>query len=100
MSGLMLTFHASAAYLALINPKPAEPEFDGTAEKGGEKMSGKMSGKIVSLLESEPGITIPEMALRLKRTDRTVERLIRHLKSEKVIARVGPAKGGHWKVLP
>ena len=95
MSGLMLTFHASVAYLALINPKPAEPGLEGTAEKG----VGKMSGKIVSLLESEPGITIPELALRLKRTARTVERLIRHLKSEKVIARVGPAKGGHWEVL-
>jgi ATP-dependent DNA helicase RecG len=31
---------------------------------------------------------------------RAVERLIRHLKSVKVIARIGPAKGGHWEVLP
>ena len=101
MSGLMLTFHASAAYLALINPKPIGHVASGRAtEKGGGKMSGKMSGKMMRLLETEPGITIPELALRMKRTDRTVERLIRHLKSEKRIARVGPAKGGHWEVLP
>ena len=38
MSGLMLTFHASAVYLALINPKTAEPGFDGTSENGVGKM--------------------------------------------------------------
>jgi predicted HTH transcriptional regulator len=67
------------------------------------KMSGilsvKMSGKIVLLIKEKPDITIPELAGRLRRTERTIERLINRLKSDEIIGRVGPAKGGHWEVL-
>jgi predicted HTH transcriptional regulator len=63
------------------------------------KMSGKMSGKIVRLIEEKSDITIPELAGRLKRTERTIERLINRLKANEIIGRVGPAKGGHWEVL-
>jgi predicted HTH transcriptional regulator len=65
----------------------------------GVKPSGKMSGKIVLLLKEKPDITIPELAGRLRRTERTIERLINRLKSDEIIGRVGPAKGGHWEVL-
>lgn len=95
MSGLMLTFRASAAYLALINPKQAGPGSGGTTEKG----SGKMSGKIVVAILENPEITIPELAGRLQRTERTIERLISRLKADEVIKRIGPDKGGHWEVL-
>ena len=44
-------------------------------------------------------ITIPEIAQQLNRTERTIERLINKLKADKVIRRIGPAKGGHWEVL-
>jgi ATP-dependent DNA helicase RecG len=67
------------------------------------KMSGKMSGKtsdgIIALMRENPEITIPEIARRLKRTERTIERLINKLKAKEIIGRVGPAKGGHWEVL-
>ncbi len=63
------------------------------------KMSGIVSGKIVELMLEDQGITIPELAKRLKRTERTVERLINRLKAEEIIGRIGPAKGGHWEVL-
>ena len=63
------------------------------------KMSGKMSGKIVRLIEEKSDITIPELAGRLRRTERTIERLINRLKADEIIGRVGPAKGGHWEVL-
>ena len=62
-------------------------------------LSGKMSGKIVLLIKEKPDITIPELAGRLRRTERTIERLINRLKSDEIIGRVGPAKGGHWEVL-
>ena len=66
------------------------------------EMSGKMSGtaaKIVLLMRTTPEITIPEIAVALKRTERTVERLVRQLREDEVIGRVGPAKGGHWEVF-
>jgi ATP-dependent DNA helicase RecG len=67
--------------------------------EGSGKMSGKMSGKIVESLLERPNITIPELAQRLKRTNRTVERLINRLKADGFIKRIGPAKVGHWEVL-
>ena len=71
------------------------------------KMSGKMSGKvpestegkIVRMMLNNREITIPELAIELKRTERTIERLVRKLKEEEIIGRVGPAKGGYWKVF-
>jgi len=71
------------------------------------KMSGEMSGEMLSiwerkalqLIKTKPDITIPEMAKRLKRTERTVERLLNKLKADEIIGRVGPRKGGYWEVL-
>lgn len=67
--------------------------------KPSAEMSGKMSGKIVRLMQEKPDITIPELAQRLKRTERTIERQINKLKADEIIGRIGPAKGGHWEVL-
>lgn len=59
----------------------------------------KMSGKIVQLMLERPDITIPEIAKHLKRTERTVERLINKLKANETIRRIGPDKGGHWEII-
>lgn len=61
--------------------------------------SGKMSGKIVQPMRDYPEITIPELAAQLSRTERTIERLVKRLREDEIIARIGPAKGGHWEVL-
>jgi ATP-dependent DNA helicase RecG len=50
-------------------------------------------------MEKHPEITIPEIANKLSRSERAIELQINRLKDELVIGRVGPAKGGHWKVL-
>ena len=73
---------------------------------GGNKMSGKMSGKmsattakLLAVIRKRPEITIPELAAKLGRTERTIERLVRQLRENEIIGRVGPAKGGHWEIL-
>ena len=50
-------------------------------------------------MKEQPDITIPEIARRLRKTTRAVEKQIRHLREDEVIGRVGPAKGGYWEVL-
>lgn len=60
----------------------------------------KMSGKIVQLMLAKPDITTPELAQQLNRTERTIERLINQLKTAEIVRRIGPAKGGHWEVMP
>jgi ATP-dependent DNA helicase RecG len=79
--------------------------------KSSGKMSGKMSGKaegktvgragqrIIRLIQKNPQITIPEMALSLGVTERAVEKQIRNLREQEIIGRIGPANGGHWEVL-
>lgn len=69
-----------------------------SGEMSGEKLPG-MQSKLVRLMRKQPNITIPEMARRMKRTERTVERQITLLKAAEIIGRIGPTKGGHWEVL-
>ena len=58
-----------------------------------------MSGEIITIMRDNPHITIPELAKHLGVVERTVERHIKRLKEDKVITRVGPDKGGFWKVI-
>ena len=59
---------------------------------------GKMSGKVLDLLKETPELSIPEMAVRLGKSQRTVERATRELRSAGKLTRIGPDKGGYWKV--
>lgn len=63
------------------------------------KMSGKNEDKIIAMMLSNPSITIPEIAILLNVTERTIERMINSLKKKNMIARIGPRKGGQWKVM-
>jgi ATP-dependent DNA helicase RecG len=62
------------------------------------KTSGKTSGKILNAIRQNGEITIPELALLIGVTERSIERNIRQLQSADRLRRVGPAKGGHWEV--
>jgi len=74
----------------------------GTSGKTSGKTSGMRLGKtdqkIVDLMVETPDITIPELAEKLRRTERAIELQINKLKENQVIRRIGPAHGGHWEV--
>jgi len=59
----------------------------------------KTSGKILAILERDAHRTIPELACLIGVTERSIKRNIRKLQDKGRLRRVGPAKGGHWKVL-
>ena len=59
----------------------------------------KTSGKILALLRDNPLLTIPELALSIGVTERSIERNLQKLQAENCLSRIGPAKGGHWKVI-
>lgn len=64
-----------------------------------DKMSGKMSGKILEALRHNNTLTTPQLAERFGVTSRTIERAIADMRKAGLIRRVGPAKGGKWEVL-
>jgi len=61
--------------------------------------AGKTSGKILNAIRQNGEITIPELALTIGVTERSIERNIQQLQSAGRLRRVGPAKGGHWEVI-
>ena len=63
------------------------------------EMSGKMSGKVFAILRDNAHATIPDIAIQLGVTTRTIERDLTTLQHEGRVVRIGPTKGGHWQVL-
>jgi Fic family protein len=64
-----------------------------------EKMTEKTSEKILRYIKENASITIAELAEKTGLTTRTIERNLRVLQKEERLVRVGPDKGGSWKVL-
>jgi len=65
--------------------------------KLGEKL-GENSKAILGFMLEEPHITIPEIAKKAGISETAVQNNIKKLKERNFIERVGPNKGGHWKV--
>ncbi len=65
--------------------------------KFGEKFGGS-SEKIVELIFGNQYISAFEMAKIIGITERAVEKQLARLKGKNIIDRVGPDKGGYWKI--
>jgi len=78
--------------LSIVRPRLRE--FDSSG-----KSSVRMRQKIRRMIGNDAEITTDKMASRLGVTQRTVEKQVRMLCEERVLGRVGPAKGGHWELL-
>ena len=63
------------------------------------KVPGKTSGKMLALIRENSQMTIPELALAIGVTERSIERNLQKLQQEKRLRRVGSAKSGFWEVI-
>jgi predicted HTH transcriptional regulator len=54
---------------------------------------------ILNFLKDNPNITAKEIAVLSNKTLRTIERNLRLLKAQGIIARVGSDKSGYWQVM-
>jgi ATP-dependent DNA helicase RecG len=61
--------------------------------------SGKTRERILATLHQRSQTTIPELAEELGKSTRAVEMAISKLTKEKMLRRIGPAKGGRWEVI-
>ena len=73
------------------------------SEKTPGKTPGKAPGKtqkdILALLSSDGSLAFPQIDQALGKSESAVERAVKALRQEGWLERVGPAKGGVWKVL-
>ncbi|PKP60679.1 hypothetical protein CVT91_04620 [Candidatus Atribacteria bacterium HGW-Atribacteria-1] len=80
---------------------PIKFEFDSffTATFQRPKTVEKTREKIIDLIKNNPKITTVELAEILEITVKGVEWNIKKLKEKGIVRRIGPAKGGYWKVV-
>jgi len=55
--------------------------------------------QIIKLIQENNQITMTQLAKKLSVTKMTIVRDIARLKEDNIIERIGPAKGGHWKII-
>ena len=86
---------------SLILKRPITSDLTGgrTSGKTSGKTSEKTTDKILALIQSNEQITISELALKIGITERSIERNIAKLKGKGTLERIGPDKGGYWKII-
>lgn len=86
-----VTFKQSTKYLKFVEKE--------TLEKFPEKFPEKTEEKTLYLIKKDKNITIKELAKLTNISERAIKKQLFKLKSEKKLERVGPDKGGYWKVI-
>ena len=54
--------------------------------------------EVIRLIDENPYITTTEIAERLSMTSNAITQRIRILKQKGILTRIGPDKGGCWKI--
>jgi ATP-dependent DNA helicase RecG len=67
------------------------------AEKSREKTA-KSREKIVALLAEDGTLSAAALAAKIDISAKAIEKHLANLKAAGIIERIGPAKGGYWKV--
>ncbi len=69
-----------------------------TLWKTPQKTPQKTPDRIVDLLRKDGRLSIEELAKQIGRSPSAVQRALNKLQGNRIIERIGPAKGGHWVV--
>ena len=72
-----------------------------TGKRGGNagETLGKTPRDVLHLLREQPELPTPQLAERLGKSQSAIERAIKKLREAGCLERVGPDKGGYWKVI-
>ena len=100
-SGVRNLFHYCKEYCG-SNPKMMENDifrFTLQLEKTPMKTSEKTPIQILKAIETNPDITITEIAKLIERSESAVYRAIKGLQNNEKLKRIGPDKGGYWKIV-
>ena len=75
-----------------------EADADVTTESTSKKGLQNSSEKIIAILSEDGKLSAVALAQRIGISAKAVEKHLARLKTDGLIERVGPAKGGHWVV--
>ncbi|MFH1023044.1 MAG: ATP-binding protein [Planctomycetota bacterium] len=99
-AGVRVDFkNIKTGFLVVLHRPKAGGEKISAGEKGREKSREKSREKILGLAIANPCITLREMAEILSMSHAGIEKVVRRLKGEGRLKRIGPDKGGRWEVL-
>ena len=87
---------ASMSAIAIASKKPIE--FTENALKNALKIAPKTEAEIISLILDKPSISLDDMASAIQVSRRTVANKIKALQEQRIVIRIGPAKGGQWSI--
>ena len=79
-----------------LNSIEVEESRDKTS-KGGEKPT-KSRDKVIALLSEDGKLSAVALAEKIGISAKAIEKHLANLKAEGIIERIGPAKGGYWKI--
>ena len=66
--------------------------------KSDQKSNYKSDQKVLALMKENSKITIYELMEKLSMSESGIKKIIKKLKDENIISRVGSLKSGHWKI--
>ena len=79
--------------------KSSEKDEEKSREKSEEKSRERNRDRILKMIRKKPTVTTQEMMDSLGLSRAGVEKIVKKLKQERRISRVGPDKGGYWEVM-
>ena len=63
------------------------------------KSNQKSNQKILSEIRQNPSVSIRELQELIGLSESGVKKVLRQLRNDGIIVRVGGAKGGHWEII-
>lgn len=93
-----VVFRQSKEYLKMAEREASEKVGRKVGEKVGEKVT-ENQRKILEMINKNPYISASEASEIIGISQRKTEENISKLKQKGLLERVGPDKGGYWKVL-
>ena len=68
-------------------------------QEKGKKRARKGQEKLLALIKADPYISVSSIAKECGMSVKTIRNLIDELREDRLVERIGPDKGGYWKVL-
>ena len=81
-----------------LEKRQQKDNFGASTHKSVQKSTQKITQKIIELISNNPFITTQEMADSLGVGRSAIAKAVAKMQKKGVICRVGPDKGGYWKV--